>query len=192
MSSQPTIILITGHPAAGKSTLARYLAAELRWPLICKDAIKETLCDTVGCGSDEDSRRLSIAAWTLLYAQTQELLRSSVSHIVESNFTPAYANSRWQRFAESYPFRLIQLRCEADGETLMQRYRDRIASGERHPGHVDDSADPALRELLWGDPPGWIDLPGERLTIDTGTLAPTGYQAVLRQLQPLMHGMLRT
>jgi predicted kinase len=188
---QPTtVILITGHPAAGKTTLARYLAQELRLPLICKDALKETLLDSIGWHSDEDSRRLSIAAWTLLYEQVEELLRAGVSHVVEANFTPEYADTRWQRLANTYPFRLIQLRCEADGDTLLQRYRDRITTGERHPGHVDGSNEPALISLFFAGPPGWINCPSKRLRVDTNRLSPTTgqslYETVLRQLNQLM------
>ncbi|MCB0106859.1 MAG: AAA family ATPase [Caldilineaceae bacterium] len=183
MSAQPTVILITGHPAAGKTTLARYLAQTLRLPLICKDAIKETLCDTVGWSNDEDSRRLSIAAWTLLYQQVEELLRTGVSHLVESNFLPEYADARWQRLADTYRFHLIQLRCEADGDTLWQRYQDRILKGERHPGHIDGSADATLRTMLFAGPPGWIAVESERIVIDTLRQTTDDYRETSSRLQ---------
>ncbi|HRW06315.1 MAG TPA: hypothetical protein P5121_14525 [Caldilineaceae bacterium] len=51
---------------------------------------------------------------------------------------------------------LIQLRCEADDDALWRRYQDRILKGERHPGHIDGSADATLRARLFARPPGWI------------------------------------
>ncbi|MEU9166957.1 hypothetical protein AB0D34_03985 [Streptomyces sp. NPDC048420] len=39
-------MLVTGAPGAGKSTLALPLAAELRFPLLTKDHIEETLHDS--------------------------------------------------------------------------------------------------------------------------------------------------
>ena len=37
----PWLILLKGHPATGKSTLARELARTLHWPLIDKDDVKD-------------------------------------------------------------------------------------------------------------------------------------------------------
>ncbi|MGA5823203.1 AAA family ATPase [Kitasatospora sp. NPDC094028] len=67
---------MNGLPAAGKTTLAAALASELGLPLFSKDAIKETLADTLtvlrtpDCPDREWSRVLGVAAgetlWTLL------------------------------------------------------------------------------------------------------------------------------
>ena len=37
-----TLIVVSGAPATGKSTIAAALAAELRWPLLSLDPVKET------------------------------------------------------------------------------------------------------------------------------------------------------
>jgi predicted kinase len=39
----PRLIIVTGLPATGKTTLARELATRLRVPMLAKDAIKEPL-----------------------------------------------------------------------------------------------------------------------------------------------------
>ena len=93
----PSVILITGHPATGKTTLSFKLAAELTLPLVGKDIIKEALADAMpkptNSISDTDwSRRLSIATWKLLYQQTENLIKAGVPHIVEANFDPIFAD----------------------------------------------------------------------------------------------------
>jgi predicted kinase len=56
-------VLVAGWPAAGKSTLARALAAELGLPLLAKDEIKEALIDGLGYPQTvAQSRRLGRAA----------------------------------------------------------------------------------------------------------------------------------
>jgi predicted kinase len=42
-----TLVLVSGPPAAGKTTVALPLAAALAWPLISKDDIKEALVDVL-------------------------------------------------------------------------------------------------------------------------------------------------
>lgn len=116
----------------------------------------------------------------------EELLRTGVSFLVEANFTPEYADPRWQRLAAQYGFNLIQVRCEADGKTLLHRYRARITSGERHLGHVDGSDDAVLQALLDSGPPGWLAVPGEQISIDTTMLTTTTFQPVTERLQQLL------
>ena len=47
--SRPTrLLLVTGLPATGKTTLARLLARRFTAPLLAKDVIKEPLLDVLG------------------------------------------------------------------------------------------------------------------------------------------------
>jgi predicted kinase len=52
----PLVVVVTGPPASGKSTIARELADALAAPLIAKDPIKETLFDSLGTGDPAWSR----------------------------------------------------------------------------------------------------------------------------------------
>jgi hypothetical protein len=125
--------------------VAERLAARLSLPLVTKDGIKETLFDALGTGDRDWSKRLGEAAWRVLFHVLEALLRGGTPLVVEGNFEPDYAQSRFDSLP---PFRAVQVYCSAPDEVLLERFRERASSGERHPGHVDDMVESELQEAL--------------------------------------------
>jgi mRNA interferase MazF len=181
--TRPTIILITGHPATGKTKVANFLTAALDLPLIWKDQIKETLFDTLGWSTVDWSRQLSAATWALLYQRIELMLQTGASCMVEGNFDPTQANGRWQTLAQNYAFDVIQVRCETEADILVKRYLGRI--DERHPGHVDAGREDAFLESI-KQPLDWLAVEGDRLSFDTTNADEADYERLaesIRQLQ---------
>src|SRR5438046_2407448 len=94
--AEPRLIIVTGLPATGKTTLARRLAADLALPLVTKDDIKERLFDRLGWRDRAWSRLLGQATYDLLYYFSELLLAGGRSFVVESNFHPDEATPRFR------------------------------------------------------------------------------------------------
>jgi predicted kinase len=142
------IVIIGGLPCSGKSKFAERLQKRWRRPMVCKDAFKESLFDTLGTGDRAWSRRLSVAAYGILFQQAEELLRSGTSCIVEGNFREREHCERLSRLSR-LAIRCLQVHCLAEPATLIARFRERAHSGLRHPGHVDiESLEEIEREML--------------------------------------------
>ena len=168
MTDRPTLVIVSGAPAVGKTTLARRLAVELRLPLIAKDTIKELLGEALGAPDRETSERLGAATYALLYSFAGWLLDAGVGMLLESNFwhgasepelAPLVARSR-----------AVLVHCEATPEVILRRYAERGARGERHPVHFDADELPRLREVIAEGrfDPLALDVPIVRVRTDEG------------------------
>lgn len=154
----PLIVIVTGPPAAGKTTVARGLAVRLRLPLIAKDTIKEALFDGLGAGDLAWSQRLGEATYLAMLGLAVESVAAGASLVLEANFSRG-GESR----LAALPARFVQVHCSAPLEVLVERYRSR----ERHPGHVDSERIDALREAVETGRHDPLGLPGETIRIDT-------------------------
>src|SRR6266571_1278188 len=161
----PLLVLVTGMPASGKTTLARQLGAELGLPVLEKDGFKEELYDALGAGDVEWSQRLGGATYRLLAYAARQLLEAGQPAIIEANF---FRGSE-PLFSDLPPHQLVQLHCIAPLEVLLDRYGARTG---RHPGHLDQMRVVELRDRHASGANGPLELAGELIEIDTGSETP--------------------
>ena len=176
---KPLVVIISGAPAAGKTTLGRRLARDVRLPYLGKDDIKESLFDSLGTGDRDWSRRLGVATYLLLYQLCETLLEASVSFIVESNFRAEYSTERFRALRERFGFEPVQILCRAERSVLLERYRKRGESGERHAGHLDAILHAELTATMGDDDYTFMDIGGLQVTADTTDLARVDYKSIL-------------
>jgi predicted kinase len=178
--NRPLLLVVTGLPCTGKTTLGKYLASQLKLPYIHKDGIKETLFDSLGWEDRTWSRKLGAATYDLLYYVVETLMSADVSLVVESNFQPEVAGPKLGGLIEKYKYYCVQVLCKAEGSILAERFRERAESGERHPGHVDattyDEMEPQLR-LGRIEP---LQLAGPLLEIDTSDFDVLNWEGILQ------------
>src|SRR5688500_1299577 len=117
----PTIIIVTGRPAAGKSTLAKWLSKELKLPLVSKDSIREELFDRLGWKDRKWAQDLGKASVDMMFYFARAELEVGRSIIMDNAFSPPLSTPRFQSLIEQYNADSIQIVCDADQETLFQR-----------------------------------------------------------------------
>ncbi|MGZ6372549.1 MAG: AAA family ATPase, partial [Candidatus Limnocylindria bacterium] len=96
-SDPPTLVIVSGAPGSGKTTLAHHLAADLHLPLISKDELKEALADAIGVPPDVPaSMQLGAVAYSVVYFVAQQLLEARAGLIIESNFRRGVSETELQ------------------------------------------------------------------------------------------------
>jgi predicted kinase len=133
------VVLVSGVPGVGKSTVARPLAAELGFALLGKDRIKEVLADELAGAADPGasdrgpadrgaSRRLGAAAMELMWALAADM----PAVVLDANFW--VDDERLPGRIAALSARPVEVHCACPAELAAQRYRDR--SGRLHPIHA--------------------------------------------------------
>ncbi|HEX5943259.1 MAG TPA: ATP-binding protein [Anaerolineales bacterium] len=183
---QSTIIIVTGRPAAGKSTLAKWLSQELKLPLVSKDTIREELFNRLGWKDRKWAQELGKASVDMMFYFAKAELAVGRSIIMDNSFYPPVSNPRFQELKEQYHAESIQIVCDSDRETLYRRFKDRAAAGNRHPGHGDQDVLKELYANLGHTSTQTLDIGGKVIEVDTTEFEKVDYREILKQVKQLI------
>lgn len=138
-------ILVTGIPAAGKSTMAEVMSKKLKLPVISKDTIKELLFDNVGFQSRAEKVKLGIASMEIMYYAAGQLMKAGKPFILENNFE--YSSEHGMKtLLEKYHYSALTITLTGDYKVIYQRFLERENSPDRHRGHVVNDCYPERKE----------------------------------------------
>ena len=134
------VVLVSGAPGSGKSTVASQLAPLLQMPLVSKDSIKECLWDALEPPSGDFawSRRLGDASMELLW----RLAEQSPATVLEANFRPhsSYEQARLRSLSACF----VEVYCWCPPTVAIQRFAIRARKPSHHPAHVSPTLDPEV------------------------------------------------
>lgn len=104
---------------------------------LSRDEIKELLFDDLGVSDSEWSKKLGGASYSLFYKFLEKFLINGNSFILEGNFNHKQHFNKFKTLFYKYGFNSIEIVLFANPNVLLERYKTRWNSCERHRGHAD-------------------------------------------------------
>lgn len=124
------LIILTGAPASGKSSLSKALSERTSIEFVSKDDLKIGLFEQYGFTSHDQKKSLSKLSEKMLYERIKDSILKQRDIIVDNNFKN-YDIIR--SYLHDYcNVTVYCIYCVASSDILAKRYNERITSGNRH------------------------------------------------------------
>lgn len=122
-NKKPKLVIVTGRPGSGKTTLAKGLGRLLYFPVVIRDEIKEGYVNTFGIKHDKLPDETNKIVSKIFFKNITFLLSNNVSVIAEA----AFQHNVWKPEIEKLkkyckPCIII---CEVDAEIAAKRHLER-------------------------------------------------------------------
>ena len=118
------LVVISGHPAAGKSTLARRLAADLGAPVVQRDRLRRDVLFPILEAHPQIRPMIPSTLDRLVSVLVEEILDAGATAILDGNFnTPEHAAAVRRRLAErSDPPACVEVCLWGEPDVLRERF----------------------------------------------------------------------
>lgn len=118
----PLLVVVSGLPAAGKSSLSRRLSAELSLPLVSRDRLRPSLDGVAGALGDESGWLIGRSLDQIINYFVHRLLDVGIGAVVDSNFNlPEQRQAVRDLVAEREPA-CVEICLWADPDVLRERF----------------------------------------------------------------------
>ncbi len=165
----PLLVLVSGAPGTGKTTLADHLSQALSLPRLSKDTIREIMIDAFNIQSWEESKSIGVPAYRVYYGVIAQLLAAGISTIADCNFHRGVSEHDVGRLIAKAHGVLIH--CRTTHTTSTQRFIERSQQPDRRHAAMDAERLAQIEagqfEVPWWayDEPMQLDVP--TLVVDT-------------------------
>jgi len=132
VSRRPILVVVSGPPGAGKTTLAHRLARKIGCPAICRDEIKEGMVHAIGDVAGDDFNLRTLPAF---FQVLELLLGAGVTTVAEAAFQDRIWRPRLQPLRGVADVRIVH--CQVTAETARDRIQRRLDANPTRRAHAD-------------------------------------------------------
>lgn len=136
--NKPLLIVVTGSPASGKTTLAHILAGKIHCPLISRDDLKEGLLNTLDIPHAQLDKSVEIIVYDTFFETIELLISKGISIIVEAAFQDKLWRPKLLNFLDRAEIKIVI--CKANPELIRSRFTNRFSNNPGRKKYHGDQA----------------------------------------------------
>lgn len=137
MNNKPNLIIITGPPGSGKTTLSKKLILLMKYPVISRDELKEGYVNTFRIKHSELPKNTNKIVTESFFEFIELALRRNISLIAEA----AFQHKVWKKY-------LGEIKADHNTSIVICEVNKRLAVKR----HIKRGLDDPTREFYHGDP----------------------------------------
>ncbi len=135
--TKPLLLIITGEPASGKTTLAHELSSRLHCPLLSRDEIKEGYVNTFNRSHEQMDSAVNWHVYETFFDAIELFIAKDISIIVEAAFQDKLWKPKLLSLADRATVKIIL--CNPTPEVARNRFEKRLQTDPgRKRFHGDD------------------------------------------------------
>lgn len=147
-TARPTLIVVSGPPGSGKTTLAHALARAVGCPAICRDEIKEGMANGIPGYSPGPDDPLPLRTLAVFFDVLDALLKNGVTVVAEAAFQDRLWRPGLERLMPLAKVRIVH--CEVNAELAYARRLQRAADDPHRAVHETPQQTPDRETAMDG------------------------------------------
>jgi predicted kinase len=136
--NKPLLIVVTGSPASGKTTLAHILAEKINCPVLSRDELKEGYINTLNLTHNQLNNSVDLHVYDTFFEAIDLLISKGISIIIEAAFRDKLWRPKLLDLLNKAEIKIII--CQANFDLIKTRFNSRLLNNPgREKFHGDQS-----------------------------------------------------
>jgi|GEM_PF-1885909 len=177
------VIIVSGPPCAGKTTLAEKLAKRFKLPIISRKMIRDLLFNTYDCEDLSIFNKSRQVGFNIMFILIKLFLHRSQSFIIDSAFNSDRSRKKICEFQKKYKFDCLLIDLRATGEVLWSRYQARIKLEQKRQDYFFNSRLRQIKKLAFRGFTPAPKISGKTIKIDMTNFKKVNYQKIIQEVK---------